>query len=74
LAYIRDQLGLHSIKLTEDIMGTWSPERIGRQWTGWTTPPDATYAQPLHLRRESVMSQEETHVAGMIPRVYDRQG
>ena len=37
LAYIRDQLGHHSIKVTVDIYGHLAPEGTRRRRTGWTT-------------------------------------
>src|SRR5262249_43594512 len=46
LAYIRDQLGHHWIKLTVDTYGHPSPGPTGPPWIGWMTPPEATSTHP----------------------------
>jgi hypothetical protein len=73
LAYIRDQPGHHSIKLTVDICGHLVPGPTARLWIGWTTR-DATYAQPAARVGENGMTEDKAHGAEKLARVYYRQG
>jgi integrase len=54
LAYVRDQLGHHSIQITVDTYGHLVPVPTGQQWINWTirTQQSATYLQPEPRRNK----------------------
>ena len=74
MAYIRYQLGHHSIRLTVDTYGRFVP---GANRAAIDRLDDATgrnLCATVDPRRETRMSQGEKEVTEIVPRVYYRQG
>ena len=74
MAYSRDQLGHHSIRLTVDTYGHLVRGTNRAAVDRLDDALDATYTQPVGRVEESAMSEDNVQVTEKLARVYYRQG